>query len=72
MVWAINQDTSDGRFSKELQSVMGHKSRAVMTIKTNVTLPGGVLGEIDVGESSTDITKDQYRWSNCGEVYPSG
>jgi hypothetical protein len=72
MVWAINQDTSDGRFSKELQSVMGHKSRAVMTIKTNVTLPGGVLGEIDVGESSTDITKDQCRWSNYGEVYPSG
>lgn len=72
MVWAISQDTSDGRFSKELQSVTGYKSRAVTTIQTTVSLPGGILKEIYVNERSSDITKDQCRWTNCGEVCPSG
>ncbi|RYP62498.1 hypothetical protein DL769_007277 [Monosporascus sp. CRB-8-3] len=72
MVWAISQDTSDGKFSKQLQSVMGYKSRAVTTITTNVALPGGVFKEIYVSESSSDVTKDQCRWSNCGKGCPSG
>lgn len=74
MVWAISQDTLDGKYSKQLQSVTGYKSRAVTTITTNVNvgIPGSVLKEMEISESSTDVTKQQCRWSNCGQGCPSG
>ncbi|KAH7142578.1 glycoside hydrolase superfamily [Dactylonectria estremocensis] len=74
MVWAISQDTSDGKYSKQLQSATGYKSRAVTTIKTNVNvgIPGGVFKEMEVSEPSSDVSKKQCRWSNCGQGCPSG
>ncbi|KAL6401100.1 hypothetical protein AUP68_16824 [Ilyonectria robusta] len=74
MVWAISQDTLDGKYSRQLQSVTGYKSRALSSITTNVNvgIPGTVLKEMEISESSTDVTKKQCRWSNCGQGCPSG
>lgn len=73
MVWAISQDTTDGKYSKQLQSVTGYTSQAVATItgSFNICIPG-IFKEMQISESSKDITKQQCRWSNCGQGCPSG
>lgn len=72
MVWAISQDTADAKFSRQLQAVTGYKSRAVVTNIVRVELPGGVFIDKPINDASTDITKEQCRWTNCGEACPSG
>ncbi|KAH7015839.1 hypothetical protein EDB80DRAFT_568032 [Ilyonectria destructans] len=65
---------SNAEIDRKLQSVTGYKSRAVTTIMTNVNvgIPGGIFNEMEISESSTDVTKQQCRWSNCGQGCPSG
>lgn len=46
MVWAISQDTSEGKFSKQLQIATGYKSRAVTTFNSSVSLGGDVFMEL--------------------------
>ncbi|WYZ41182.1 hypothetical protein EsH8_V_000077 [Colletotrichum jinshuiense] len=58
MVWAISQDTTDGKYSKQLQSLQH--------------LYPWIFKEMQISESSKDITKQQCRWSNCGQGCPSG
>lgn len=46
MVWAISQDTSEGKFSKQLQIATGYKSGAVETFNSSVSLGGDVFMEL--------------------------
>ncbi|KAJ4178860.1 hypothetical protein NW755_012882 [Fusarium falciforme] len=72
MVWAISQDTSEGKFSKQLQLATGYKSRAVTTFNSTVALGGGVFKETTENEANGDVGNAQCRWSNCGQTCPSG
>ncbi|KAF4949938.1 hypothetical protein FGADI_8539 [Fusarium gaditjirri] len=72
MVWAISQDTSDGKFSKQLQLATGYKSKAVTTFNSSIALGGGVFKETTENEASIDVPSDQCRWSNCGKSCPNG
>ncbi|EEU38421.1 uncharacterized protein NECHADRAFT_88725 [Fusarium vanettenii 77-13-4] len=71
MVWAISQDTSEGKFSKQLQQAIGYKSRAVITFNTTVALGGGVFKEVTESEANGDVSSSQCRWTNCGQTCPS-
>ncbi|KAM5345867.1 hypothetical protein ACJ41O_011728 [Fusarium nematophilum] len=72
MVWAISQDTSDGKFSKQLQQATGYKSKGVSTFNKTVSLGGGVFLETSESEANADVSDDQCRWTNCGQTCPSG
>ncbi|KAJ3544190.1 hypothetical protein NM208_g3186 [Fusarium decemcellulare] len=72
MVWAISQDTPDGKFSKQLQQATGYKSKGVTTFNTTKSLGVGVFIETSQSEASADVSDDQCRWTNCGETCPSG
>ncbi|KAM0211011.1 hypothetical protein ACHAQD_010476 [Fusarium lateritium] len=72
MVWAISQDTSDGKFSKQLQIATGYKSKGVTTFNTTKSLPGGVFLETSESEANTDVSDDQCYWTNCAKTCPSG
>ncbi|KAI6773017.1 hypothetical protein HG530_003975 [Fusarium avenaceum] len=72
MVWAISQDTSDGKFSKQLQVATGYKSKGVTTFNTTKSLPGGVFIETTESEANTDVSDDQCYWTNCAKTCPSG
>ncbi|KLO78838.1 Uncharacterized protein LW93_4159 [Fusarium fujikuroi] len=65
MVWAISQDTSDGKFSKQLQEATGYKSKGVSTFNRTTSLGGGVFIETSESEANTDVSGDQCKWTNC-------
>ncbi|WKT52499.1 Glycoside hydrolase family 18, catalytic domain [Fusarium oxysporum f. sp. vasinfectum] len=71
LVWAISQDTSDGKFSKQLQLATGYKSRAVTTFNSSIALGGGVFKETTESEANIDVPIDPCRWSDCGKACPS-
>ncbi|KAI1055386.1 hypothetical protein LB506_011501 [Fusarium annulatum] len=71
MVWAISQDTSDGKFSKQLQEATGYKSKGVTTFNSTKSLGGGVFIETSESEANADVSDEQCRWTNCGETCPS-
>ncbi|KAJ3466401.1 hypothetical protein MRS44_007059 [Fusarium solani] len=72
MVWAISQDTPDGKFSKQLQQTTGYKSKGVTTFNNTVALGGGVFMETTESEANADVSDDQCRWTNCAQTCPSG
>ncbi|KAF5591845.1 class V chitinase [Fusarium pseudocircinatum] len=72
MVWAISQDTSDGKFSKQLQEATGYKSKGVTTFNSTKSLGGGVFIETTESEANADVSDEQCRWTNCRETCPSG
>ncbi|KLP13453.1 chitinase [Fusarium fujikuroi] len=72
MVWAISQDTSDGKFSKQLQEATGYKSKGITTFNSTKSLGGGVFIETTESEANADVSDEQCRWTNCGETCPSG
>ncbi|KAF5655253.1 chitinase [Fusarium sp. NRRL 25303] len=65
MVWAISQDTSDGKFSKQLQEATGYKSKGVSTFNKTTSLGGCVFIETSESEANTDVSGDQCKWTNC-------
>ncbi|EWG55557.1 hypothetical protein FVEG_17546 [Fusarium verticillioides 7600] len=71
MVWAISQDTSDGKFSKQLQEATGYKSKGVTTFNSTKSLGGGVFIETTESEANADVSDEQCRWTNCGETCSS-
>lgn len=72
MVWAISHDTSDGKFSKQLQTVTGYKSKAVTTFNSTITFPSGFFYETTVNEANVNVVINQCRWTNCAQMCPSG
>ncbi|EWZ86337.1 hypothetical protein FOWG_09914 [Fusarium oxysporum f. sp. lycopersici MN25] len=65
MVWAISQDTSDGKFSKQLQVATGYKSKGISKFNSTTSFGGGVFIETSESEANTDISGDQCKWTNC-------
>ncbi|KAF4454651.1 hypothetical protein F53441_2885 [Fusarium austroafricanum] len=72
MVWAISQDTSDGKFSKQLQVATGYKSKGVTTLSSSISLGGCVFLQTNQSEANTDTSDYQCRWTNCAQTCPSG
>ncbi|TVY68504.1 hypothetical protein Focb16_v002095 [Fusarium oxysporum f. sp. cubense] len=66
------QDTSDGKFSKQLQDATGYKSKGVTTFNSTKSLGGGIFIETSENEANSDVSDDQCRWTNCGLECPSG
>lgn len=71
MVWAISQDTSDGKLSKQLKQATGYKSKGVTTLNTTKSLAGGVFMETTESEANAGVSDDQCRWTDCAETCPS-
>ncbi|KAH7494060.1 hypothetical protein FOMA001_g2170 [Fusarium oxysporum f. sp. matthiolae] len=71
MVWAISQDTADGKFSKQLQVATGYKSKAVTKFNSTISLGHGVFMETTESEANADVSDAQCRWTNCAETCPS-
>ncbi|RTE82608.1 hypothetical protein BHE90_002937 [Fusarium euwallaceae] len=61
MVWAISQDTPEGKFSKQLQLATGYKSRAVTTFNSSVSLGGGIFRETTDNETNGDVGNAQFQ-----------
>ncbi|CAM1509012.1 Fc.00g027510.m01.CDS01 [Cosmosporella sp. VM-42] len=71
MVWAISQDTKDGRFSEALQKATASSTDGSnsTTAKRNELQKRDTFGD---GSIAQEIPRDQCRWTNCGESCPSG
>ncbi|KAF0642197.1 hypothetical protein FPSE5266_05536 [Fusarium pseudograminearum] len=72
MVWAISQDTSDGKFSMQLQQATGYKSKGVSFLNSTTFLGSGVFIETDQNEPNGDASDNQCHWTNCGQKCPDG
>ncbi|KAK3937478.1 hypothetical protein QBC46DRAFT_319536 [Diplogelasinospora grovesii] len=66
MVWAVSQDYTDGTYSKQLQSVTGYTSPAVLFQDS----PSGD-GSTVTGPDPY-VVRNQCLWTNCGQTCPSG
>lgn len=73
-VWAITQDTKNGRFSRALRDITGFRSstRPPQNDSSSKTAESDEDGSYGAGDIATEIPRDQCRWTNCGEGCPTG
>lgn len=63
MVWAVSQDVSDGTYSKAIAKAADRKY---------TSLPGKFYEDPDGDMVSITTKHPQCKWTNCGEMCPSG